>query len=172
MTSAPDPKRRRTLVVLARATGCAALGLVGVPTLGFVARAGETSDEPASFRSLEIGLEELEPDKPRRVRLDGEVPIVVWLVRHASGVRAFAARCPHLGCTVGVADDHQSFECPCHHARFGLNGARVDRAHNPAPRDMDPLEVRVDEHTSRLAVRAVRYQPGIPERVAVGSSEG
>ncbi|HWA76703.1 MAG TPA: Rieske (2Fe-2S) protein [Polyangiaceae bacterium] len=172
MSPAPDAKRRRTLVVLARATGCAALGLVGVPTLGFVARAGEPAATEAPFRSLSLGLDELEPDKPRRVRLDGDVPIVVWLVRQGSGVRAFAARCPHLGCSVGVAEDHRSFECPCHHARFGLNGARIDRAHNPAPRDMDPLEVRIDERTAHIEVRALHFQPGIPERVVVGSSEG
>jgi Rieske Fe-S protein len=172
MTNAPDTKRRRTLVVLARATGCAALGLVGVPTLGYVALAGQAVGTEATFRSLLLGVDELEPDKPRRVRLDGEVPTVVWLVRSGSNVRAFAARCPHLGCSVGVAEDHQSFECPCHHARFELNGARIDRAHNPAPRDLDPLEVRIDERTAHIEVRALHFQPGIPERVVVGSSEG
>ena len=172
MTDAPDAKRRRALVVLARATGCAALGLVGLPTVGFIAQAGGVPAQPASFRPLELGLDELEPGKPRRVRLEGDVPALIWLVRHDREVRAFAARCPHLGCSVGLSEDQRSFECPCHHARFALNGERVERARNPAPRDMDPLEVRVDERTARIEVRAVRYQSGIPERVVVGSSEG
>lgn len=172
MSHAPDKKRRRTLVVLARATGCAALGLVCAPTLGYVALAGQSAGTEARFRSLLLGVDELEPDKPRRVRLDGDVPTIVWLVRRGGEVRAFAARCPHLGCSVGVTADHQSFECPCHHARFELNGARIDRAHNPAPRDLDPLEVRIDERTAHIEVRALRFQPGIPERIVVGSSEG
>lgn len=172
MTDAPDAKRRRTLVVLARATGCAALGLVGLPTIGFVAQGGGANAEPVGFRPLELGLDELEPGKPRRVRVDGDVPTLVWLVRQGGEVRAFAARCPHLGCSVGLAEDQQGFECPCHHARFALNGERIELAHNPAPRGMDPLEVRVDERTSRLEVRALRYQSGIPERVVIGSSEG
>ena len=117
-----------------------------MPTLGFVAQSsGEAQASSASFRSLELGLDELESGKPRRVRLDGESPILVWLLRNGSTVRAFAARCPHLGCSVGVAEDHQSFECPCHHARFSLDGARIERSHNPAPRDLDPLEVRIDD---------------------------
>src|SRR5262245_2653181 len=148
MTDAADPKRRRTLVVLASATGCAALGLVAAPTLAFVANRPQTRAEAARFRRLDIGLGDLEAGKPRRVRVEGEVPALVWLVRTGNEVRAFAARCPHLGCSVGVAEDHLSFECPCHHARFALSGARLEHKQNPAPRDLDPLETRIDPGTS------------------------
>lgn len=172
MSDPADAKRRRTLVVLASATGSAALGLIALPTLGFVARSAEASLAEASFHTLDLALSDLEPRKPRRVRVEGEVSAVVWLLRDGDQVRAFAAKCPHLGCSVGVAEDHQSFECPCHHARFALNGERLDRAKNPAPRDLDPLEARVDPRTSRIEVRIVRYQPGIPERVVVGGTAG
>jgi nitrite reductase/ring-hydroxylating ferredoxin subunit len=167
MDSIQDRKRRRTLVVLGRATGCA-LGLVALPTLGLIAQSGEAAAVPARFASVGVGLDELEQGKPRRVRVEGELPAVVWLVRQGDQVRAFAARCPHLGCSVGVAEDHQSFECPCHHARFGLDGSRLERANNPAPRDLDPLEARVDPQSSNIEVRIVHYQPGVEARVVVG----
>lgn len=167
MDSIPDPKRRRTLVVLGRATGCA-LALVALPTLGLMAQSGEAAAGPARFANVGLSLDELEEGKPRRVRVDGELPAVVWLVRQGEEVRAFAARCPHLGCSVGVAEDHRSFECPCHHARFGLDGSRLDLASNPAPRGLDPLEARVEPRSSKIEVRVVHYQPGIEARVLVG----
>jgi Rieske Fe-S protein len=170
MTAAHDTKRRRTLVVLARATGCAALGLVGAPTAAFMSQSAEGPPPKPDFRSLDLKLDDLVAGKPRRVRLEGDVPLVVWLVHRGAELLAFAARCPHLGCSVGIAEDHSSFECPCHHARFALDGSRIDRAHNPAPRDLDPLEVRIDPSTSHIEVRPLHFQPGIPERVAVGSS--
>lgn len=47
----------------------------------------------------------------------------VLLVKEAQGVRALSARCTHLGCTVGVAEDGGSLICPCHGSEYGLDGA-------------------------------------------------
>jgi Rieske Fe-S protein len=98
----------------------------------------------------------------------------VWLLRRAdNSVRAFTTICPHLGCSVNHDAGEQRFVCPCHSGTFHLNGERfgegeLDRP-NPAPRGMDPLEVRTvpiegtDDHV--VEVRYERFIQGLPDRV-------
>lgn len=162
-------KKRRTLRVLVSATGCAALGLVGGPSFRLLLANADPAPSPAQFLRVPCRVGELELGRPRRVVVaDGPLRSAIWLVRSAHGTSAFAARCPHLGCSVGLAENAESFECPCHHATFSLTGTRLGGAHNPAPRDMDPLELSVDDATGDIHVRVVQYLPGTADRVAVG----
>jgi menaquinol-cytochrome c reductase iron-sulfur subunit len=93
----------------------------------------------------------------------------VWLVRQRSGdaVTAFTTICPHLGCSVnwvpaptGQPADSGQFLCPCHGGRFQQNGDRVlgDGGHNPAPRGMDKLEVRVVPDPASATDKLVQVQ--------------
>lgn len=162
-------KKRRTLSILVSATGCAALGLVSGPSLRLLLANADPAPAAARFLRVPCRVSELELDRPRRVVIsEGTLRSAIWLVRSALGTFAFAARCPHLGCSVGLAEDAKSFACPCHHAAFSLSGARLGGAHNPAPRDMDALELRVDDASGEIDVRVVQYLPGTAERVAVG----
>lgn len=62
-------------------------------------------------------------------------PAEFVLIRDASQVKAFDARCTHSGCIVAVAD--ADLICRCHHSRFdGLSGARLA---GPAPRGLGEL---------------------------------
>ena len=83
----------------------------------------------------------------------------VWLVRHGDAVTAFSATCPHLGCSVDAAQE--GFACPCHGSAFALDG-RVRRG--PAPRGLDPLEVKVTDGDRDVLVRFRRFAIGTPER--------
>lgn len=83
---------------------------------------------------------------------------LVYLRRTADGhVTALNGACPHAGCIAefrGGADDGSAsggpndrgagsdggYHCPCHDSRFAVDGVRVGN-NNPAPRDMDALEV-------------------------------
>jgi Rieske Fe-S protein len=44
------------------------------------------------------------------------------------------SRCTHLGCTVNWSEEAQGFVCPCHDAKFALDGKVVD---GPPPRPLD-----------------------------------
>lgn len=171
VAKAEDPGRRRTLRVLASATGCAALGLVGVPCLRLVLASADAAPPLGRMVRVPCQAGELELDRPRRVVVsDGAQRTAIWLVRSAAGIRALSGRCPHLGCSVGLVEDATSFSCPCHHAAFSLSGVRLASGSNPAPRNMDSLELRVNDATGELDVRVVQYLPGSADQVIVGGS--
>ena len=75
------------------------------------------------------------PDVPMGLSVAGEVV----LHRRADGsLRAFSARCTHLGCRLDRVADGE-IVCPCHGSRFLADG-RV--AAGPAVRQLTPLRVR------------------------------
>ncbi len=82
----------------------------------------------------------------------------VWLVRRGEEVSAFSAVCPHLGCGVEAVGD--GFACPCHGSAFDGQGRVLA---GPAPRGLDPLEVRVGGGRA-VEVRYRRFAVGTPER--------
>ncbi len=59
-----------------------------------------------------------------------------FLVGLPTGLRAFSARCPHLGCRLHYHAATRRFQCPCHGSRFAINGSRLA---GPAAKDMNPL---------------------------------
>jgi menaquinol-cytochrome c reductase iron-sulfur subunit len=88
---------------------------------------------------------------------------LVWLRRKGDQVVALNAECPHLGCKVGYDPDKKHFACPCHDSAFSTDG---ERKGGPAPRSMDPLDVRVVE--GQVEVRFVRFRAQVKERVEIG----
>jgi menaquinol-cytochrome c reductase iron-sulfur subunit len=82
----------------------------------------------------------------------------VWLIRRGDAVTALSSVCPHLGCGVEAAGE--GFACPCHGSAFDREGRVLG---GPAPRGLDPLEVRVTRGEAREV--EVRYQ-----RFAIGTS--
>jgi Rieske Fe-S protein len=77
---------------------------------------------------------------------------------------AFAATCPHLGCTVDFHPAARQFACPCHEASFAADGSRIS---GPSQRGLDPLAVEIRRDGAGPANIYVAYQrflPGIAER--------
>ena len=136
--------------------------LLGVPAVAYLI---DPRNRPASTGAFKrVGrLTELEVDVPRSmvirdVRRDAwtlhpsDVIGRVWLVRRSGAtedgrptVEAFTTTCPHLGGSINF--DGKQFVCPLHGATFDLACRRVGddvlgRA-NPAPRDMDCLEIQL-----------------------------
>jgi cytochrome b6-f complex iron-sulfur subunit/menaquinol-cytochrome c reductase iron-sulfur subunit len=87
----------------------------------------------------------------------------VWLIRQGDRVLALSATCPHLGCSVNRSADASGFACPCHTSTFDAAGHRTA---GPSPRDMDPLDTRVDGGFVLVDFR--RYRMSVPGRVEVG----
>ena len=74
----------------------------------------------------------------------------VLVVRTDEGFRAFSAVCTHLGCVVKWKKGRREFFCPCHGARFGVDGEVMG---GPAPKPLAPLEV--SEGSGEVVVRKV-----------------
>jgi glycine/D-amino acid oxidase-like deaminating enzyme/nitrite reductase/ring-hydroxylating ferredoxin subunit len=59
-------------------------------------------------------------------------------------VHVVSATCTHLGCVVSFNDGDQTWDCPCHGSRFGLDGSVLD---GPATRALEVLIGDVPPHT-------------------------
>jgi len=94
--------------------------------------------------------------RPRLVVVPADVRDAVTfadgvIVTRAEGtVRAFSARCTHLGCRIDRARDDE-LVCPCHGSRFHLDGSV---AAGPAIRPLEPLEHGLDPESGNLIVHA------------------
>lgn len=88
----------------------------------------------------------------------------VYLIRKDDSVQCFNAICPHAGCFVSYANDHQLFQCPCHASTFQLDGSIISPS--PSPRAMDELDVDPEKlKEGEIWVRFVNYLPGKHEQV-------
>ena len=74
----------------------------------------------------------------------------VIVTREGGEVRAFSARCTHLGCQIARTVD-DLLVCPCHGSRFHLDGTV---AAGPAVRPLEPLAHEIDPKTGALIVHA------------------
>ena len=63
----------------------------------------------------------------------------VYVFHGAQGLYALSGRCTHLGCS--VLRTPEGFACPCHGARFDLQGAPLT---GPATTPLVRLEIEVD----------------------------
>jgi Rieske Fe-S protein len=95
-------------------------------------------------------------DRPRRIVIPPDQQGMVTfadgvIVTRAGGeVRAFSARCTHLGCLIDRSA-HDLLVCPCHGSRFRLDGTV---ANGPALRPLAPLAHEIDPVTGSLVVHA------------------
>lgn len=98
----------------------------------------------------------------------------VYLVRQpGEGTpTAYTAKCPHAGCSIGYSAEEEKFKCPCHTSAFGLDGARVNGDEEVAPRDMDTLDVKLQEidagegnKVTEVLVTFVDYKTGHAEKI-------
>ena len=75
----------------------------------------------------------------------------------------FSATCPHLGCMVDFKADSQEYQCPCHNSFFTIDGARIDPASCPSPRNLDQLEVEVKG--TEVFVKFQKFRGGIEAKI-------
>jgi Rieske Fe-S protein len=165
--------RRGFLGVTAKLCGVTIAGAVGVPALGPLLH--PLVADAVKFDSEETALGPVDrfPAKtPVKVPITATrrdswtttrnvVIGAVYVVRDdADGFLVFSNSCPHLGCA--VASRGEGFNCPCHGAKFSIDGQRLGED-NPAPRDLDVMEHEVREGV--LYCRFVSYEPGKATRV-------
>ncbi len=93
---------------------------------------------------------------PQAVPIPADVPVglsvtgTALVFRDASGLRAYSARCTHLGCRIDrvVGDE---VVCPCHGSRFRADGSV---AAGPAARPLVRLRVEADPKSGGWIARA------------------
>ena len=78
----------------------------------------------------------------------------VWLCKRGQELTCFSTTCPHAGCGIDYDAERRLFVCPCHGSTFALDGSRRE---GPSPRDMDRLEVDVQE--GQVRCRFQRFRP-------------
>ncbi len=169
--------RRRALQVLA-GVGVAGVAAVGaLPTVRLALAPLSQSGGEGGWSPV-VKLDDLPDGQPVRLRIFGDQhdgfaaethqPLgLVWFLRTKDAVTAFSATCPHLGCTVDLGTDAQSFFCPCHNSTFKLTGERFPGKPNEALRGMDQLESRVTT-TRMVEVRYKRFVLGTGDKKELG----
>ncbi len=109
-------------------------------------------------------------DEPRDKwsRYEPQAVGAVYLTRTSEDTppTALSSVCPHLGCAIDYDRLGDQFVCPCHNGIFHADGKQAEGS-TVSPRDLDPLEVRVDEATGDVEVNYQRFKGGIAEREVV-----
>jgi Rieske Fe-S protein len=173
------------------ATACSAV--VAVPGLSYVLSTVRKRDVSAAVLRRVTPLSALRAGQPVAMALTGsrsdawttypqELVGRVWLVRQTdeatppaeAQVLAFTTICPHLGCETQAERGGKGFFCPCHKAKFALDGALAQgtgrEGRNHAPRPLDSLECHVvqDEKSGEwwVEVKYEQFQRGLTTKVA------
>ena len=180
-------ERRSILKWATNGLGGLFAALLGIPGVSYLFDPRHRPVPAGDFKPV-ARLSELEVDKPvkllvRNIRRDAwtlhpnDVIGRVWVVRRdgtnddgSPKVEAYTAVCPHLGGSINFEEKSQCFVCPLHGATFDANCRRVSNEvlgrSNPAPRDMDSLEIELeaDPTTEGDFIVKVKYENFIQGR--------
>jgi Rieske Fe-S protein len=173
----PAPDRRSFLRWAIHGLGILFAAVLGIPAVAYLIDARNRKAPPPGFKTV-ARLSDLQEDEPlevviRETRRDAwtlhrdEIVGRVFLIKRRGGhVDAFTTICPHLGCSINYTGNQRvPFVCPCHNARYRLDGERIEPT--PAPRGMDVLEVRADpDDPDAIQVRYQVFYQGRHDKVA------
>ena len=130
------PGRRSILNWLLTLWGGGVIGAVLYPVLRYLAPPDVSE---AATLSVSAGSARAVASNSARIVPFGSEPAIV--VRTAEGdLRAFAATCTHLACTVQYRSDLQHIWCACHNGHYDLNGRNIG---GPPPRPLEAYDVNV-----------------------------
>lgn len=130
-------------------------------------RVASLSQVPPDGIPRQFAVVEPKPtDKWNLYEPQSERPVLLRRTSEDETPVALSVTCPHLGCIVSYDAKSEDIICPCHNAVFDASGKRLD-ANSVSPRDLDPMEVRVDEVTGDVLVNYQRFKGGIAKREAI-----
>lgn len=132
------PGRRSVLNWLLALWGGGILGSILYPVARYLA----PPDIPeAATQSVSAGSARTLLPNSGRVVPFGSQPAIVIRTRGGE-LRAFAATCTHLACTVQYRSDLQRIWCACHNGQYDVNGRNVA---GPPPRPLEAYDVNVKD---------------------------
>ena len=102
---------------------------------------------------MKVGkLSEIENDSGQIIRF-GNKPVIV--VQTSNGdVRAFAATCTHLDCTVQFKKELGVIWCACHNGKYDLNGRNIS---GPPPKPLDEFRVIIKNEEVFVSKNMKKY---------------
>ena len=147
----PKMSRREFTKVVSAFLGSVMGAIMGIPIIGYVidpALKSQTSDEWVSLGPLEnypIGIPS--PFTFTQTKVNGwertTTSYGVYVLRHSeSELKVLSNSCTHLSCRVTWNEGDQSYNCPCHDARFDIEGEVI---YGPPPHPLDTFEYKVEE---------------------------
>jgi len=128
------------------------IGLIaGIPIIGYVVSPAIGGTKEDDWISLGL-LENYEIDKPTlftftRSKVNGwerssKSYGVYVLKQNDTDVQVVSNICTHLSCRVKWVEETESYNCPCHDAKFGKTGEVL---FGPPPRALDEFEHKIEE---------------------------
>ena len=137
-------KNRRTVLKALVGTSVAAVAAPIVYVFGKYLSYTRTSNLNASEKIMASDLSQQMPSKIISIE---EEPVIV-VMEADNSIRAFTAKCTHLGCTVSFKPEQPGFYCKCHKGRYDLDGVNV-----PGTRPKRPLtELTVTQQGEQLEI--------------------
>lgn len=132
----PQESKRNFLKIVLGAGLVAWVASILYPLLAYLKPPKHGEVEVTSVKAGK--LSEIEKDSGKIIKF-GTKPVI--LVRTANDeLRAFAATCTHLDCTVQYKKEMGLIWCACHNGKYDLNGRNVS---GPPPRPLDEYRVVV-----------------------------
>lgn len=86
------------------------------------------------------GLADIAPTEGKVIQIDDD-KVGIYKDEHGS-IHAVYATCTHMGCTVSWNQAELSWDCPCHGARYSVDGTVLN---GPADRDLEYMNVELLE---------------------------
>ena len=147
----PKMSRREFTKIVTGFLGTVMGVIMGIPIIGYVidpALKSQESDEWVSLGPLEnfpIGIPTLFTFTQTKVTgwERTTTSYGAYVLRDTeTELKVLSNRCTHLSCRVTWKEADLAYECPCHDARFDIEGEVLS---GPPPRPLDTFEHKVEE---------------------------
>ncbi|MFQ5498427.1 MAG: ubiquinol-cytochrome c reductase iron-sulfur subunit [Candidatus Zixiibacteriota bacterium] len=132
--------RRGFLGAIIGGSAVATLGSIIYPAIRFVFPP-ETAEAKLSQLKLSYGREEIEADPKKAKYFKYGRSLGMVFITSAGELKAVAATCTHLDCTVQHRPDLGIIWCSCHNGRYDHNGENIS---GPPPRPLAVFRVKED----------------------------
>ena len=149
----PKMSRREFTKIVSAFLGTMMGVILGIPIIGYVidpARKSQETDEWISLGPLEnylIGIPT--PFSFTLSKVNGwertTTSYGVYVLRHSEAdndIKVLSNRCTHLSCRVTFKEENQTYDCPCHDAKFDIEGEVI---YGPPSHPLDQYIHKVEE---------------------------
>ena len=98
--------------------------------------------------TIKNGVKNIPPGTFAKIKFD-KTPVIVLSSKEGQ-LKAFNARCTHLGCVVKYRESSHDFFCECHSSQFDTNGKNIA---GPATKPLQQLKVSVSVQDITLTAK-------------------